>query len=219
MLIISVLVILSGTKRRSALLLVLIPSCVLQRQWASAPALTQQQRNVYLLQFRSWVACRNYDTFLCHRLSRSQTHVDIHPMCSFTATYRDVDTHSHSLPLCFTHVNKTWHLWAVKACPICMLIHLLLGMTCLLGLTLPPCVTECMCGSRTVTWRWIIHSLLQRYRGPLPTKSASVHVFVLRVCVAGWAHLSIFPSAVLSIIPSIWQPKPVKKTFLLASVF
>lgn len=134
MLIISVLVILVGTKRRSALLLVLIPSCVLQRQWASAPALTQQQRNVYLLQLGAgWLAgtmthscVTGYPT---HRHTLTFTHWC--PMCSFTASYRDIDTHSYSLPLCFTHVNKTWHLWVLKACPVCMLIHLLLSMTCL----------------------------------------------------------------------------------------
>lgn len=64
-----------------------------------------------------------------HRHTSTFTHW--RPMCSFTASYRDIDTHSYSLPLCFTHVNKTWHLWILKACPICMLIHLLLSMTCL----------------------------------------------------------------------------------------
>lgn len=79
-----------------ALLLVLILSCVLQRQWASAPALTQQQRNVYLLQFRSWVACRNYDTFLCHRLSRSQTHFDIHTLAPHVFIHSFIQRHRHT---------------------------------------------------------------------------------------------------------------------------
>lgn len=38
----------------------------------------------------------------------------------------------------------------------------------------------------------------------------------LNVCCT---HLSIFPSAVQPIILSIWQPQPVKKTFLLATFF
>lgn len=52
-------------------------------------------------------------------------------------------------------------------------------------------------------------------------KSACVFVCAqLHICVAaGRTHLSDFLSAVLSIIPSIWQPKPVKKTFLLATAF
>lgn len=40
-------------------------------------ALTQQQRNAYLLQFRRRVACRNCDTFPCHGLPRYPTHPPI----------------------------------------------------------------------------------------------------------------------------------------------
>lgn len=49
-----------------------------------------------------------------------------------------------------------------------------------------------------------------------------------RVCVCVCACMSVWLAAhtspsflllLLSIIPGIWQPKPVKKTFLLATVF
>lgn len=45
---------------------------------------------------RSWVACRNYDTFLCHRLSRSQTHVDIHTLVPHVFIHSFIQRHRHT---------------------------------------------------------------------------------------------------------------------------
>lgn len=71
-------------------------------------ALTQQWRNVYLLQFRSWVACRNYDTFLSHWLSHSQRHHHIHtmaeqhvPMCWLTVAQK----YTTITPKHFLHIS------------------------------------------------------------------------------------------------------------------
>lgn len=188
MLIISVLVILLGTKRRSALLLVLIPSCFTATVGERSSTDTAAEECLFAA-VRSWVACRNYDTFLCHRLSRSQTHVDIHTLAPHVFIHSFIQRHRHTAIPCHcvlpTSTKRGTSGFLKRAQSACSFTYYLVWHA-LLGLTLPLCVTECMCGSRTVTWRWIIHSLLQRYRGPLPTKSASMHVFVLRVCVHFW---------------------------------
>lgn len=78
----------------------------------------------------------------------------------------------------------------------------------------------CVCGRCTETWRWSIYFFLLHNRDPCPQRVQRFCVFVLMsMWLAGQSHLSIFSPAVLSIIPGIWQPKPVKKTFFLASVF
>lgn len=93
-----------------------------------------------------------------------------------------------------------------------------------LGLILTLCVTLCVCVSGG------IYDFKKNYLHLTPalgwqqsTKCARAHEYIrLLNCMsiaAGGMHLRIFLPAVRSIIPDIWQPKPVKKTFLLASVF
>lgn len=53
----------------------------------------------------------------------------------------------------------------------------------------------------------------------IPNPQKCVCIQYVYICLAAATHLSVVPSSVLSIIPSIWQPRPVSKTFFLASAF
>lgn len=53
----------------------------------------------------------------------------------------------------------------------------------------------------------------------IPNPQKCVCIQYVYICLAAATHLSVIPSSVPSIIPSIWQQRPVSKTFFLASAF
>lgn len=177
-------------------------------------ALTQQKRNVYLLQFWSRVAMTHSCVTGCPAHRCSITFTRRRPMCWSVHNCTDV----HNPVGSGARPQNVATLESVSTHKVCA-HSWRLSVT---QLTRPN--TSCVSQRVSV---WVSCTALRNYSHPyfsimgIPAHKVCKCVSSLAcLWMAAHSHSSpSFPYAVPSIIPSIWQPKPVKKTFLLATVF